>query len=328
VPPGQEYLWDNKSEFRLGATLAEAHRAFAGRLVTLDGTIHTFGQLGDRYLSEVTPNKSDATQTDEIQHFAKIREMIGDQEVIAFRPRHAYQMRDLIKQGATKGSGETYANKVMEKLKHLLTKAIEWGVIDDHPMIDSKFKMFPKPKTSQISRAESIDQVLDALPWTVEWMQLYVRLKILTGLRQVDLLRLTKRNITEEGLLVTLSKTKNTSKKELLFQWTPELKVVVDAIRSLPPSSIHFFTTQEGKLYIKDGRRTSAFKSTWDRWMDQLRKHPNIPKFSERSIRNLVGSEDDLQTASERLGHTSTTTTQQYYRQKPTKVVPLSAHNN
>ena len=88
----------------------------------------------------------------------------------------------------------------------------------------------------------------------------------------------------------------------------------------------HFFTTQEGKLYIKDGRSTTAFKSTWSRWMDQLAKHTNIPKFSERSIRNLVGSEDDLQTASERLGHASTTTTQKYYRQQPTKVVPLSSN--
>ena len=69
-------------------------------------------------------------------------------------------------------------------------------------------------------------------------------------------------------------------------------------------SSIHFFTTQEGELYIKDGRSTTAFKSTWSKWIEQLRKHTNISKFSERSIRNLVGSEDDLQTASERLGHT------------------------
>ena len=324
VPKDQRSNWDGKTEFTLGRTLPEAYRTFAGRIaIGMDTDIKTFAQAIDRYLLQVTPNKSDATQTDEIQIFRKIREMIGHNDVAVFRPQHAYQMRDRIQQEATKGSGEIYANKVMEKLKHLFSKAIEWGVIDDHPMIDSKFKMFPKPKTSQISRAESIDQVWDALPWTVEWMQLYVRLKLMTGLRQVDLLNLTKRNITPDGLLITLSKTKNTSEKELLFQWNPELKMIVDAIRALPPSSIHFFTTQEGKLYIKDGRSTTAFKSTWSRWMDQLAKHTNISKFSERSIRNLVGSEDDLQTASEKLGHASTTTTQQYYRRNRTNVTPL-----
>ena len=50
-------------------------------------------------------------------------------------------------------------------------------------------------------------------------------------------------------------------------------------------------------------------------------------QFAERSIRNWVWDQDDLQTASERLGHASTTT-QQYYRRKPTKVVPLSSQTN
>ena len=94
--------------------------------------------------------------------------MIGEKKVSAFRPRHAYQMRDLIIEGAAKGSSEVYAGNVIENLKHLFSKAIEWGVIDDHPMIDGNFKMFPKPKTSQINRSDSIDQVLDVLPWVVE----------------------------------------------------------------------------------------------------------------------------------------------------------------
>jgi len=37
----------------------------------------------------------------------------------------------------------------------------------------------------------------------------------------------------------------------------------------------------------------------------------------------LVGSEDDLQPASERLGHADTSTTAKYYRLKPTVVTPL-----
>ena len=96
---------------------------------------------------------------------------------------------------------------------------------------------------------------------------------------------------------------------------------------ALPPSSIHFFTTQEGKLYMKDGRSTTAFKPTWSRWIDQLATHTNIPKFSERSIRNLVGSENDLQRVSERLGHASLATTKKFYRSNTSKVVPLRLPN-
>ena len=61
------------------------------------------------------------------------------------------------------------------------------------------------------------------LPKAVPWLQYYLKLKLMTGLRQVDLLLLTVRNITPEGLLVTQHKTKDTSGKTTLYEWTPEL---------------------------------------------------------------------------------------------------------
>ena len=46
-------------------------------------------------------------------------------------------------------------------------------------------------------------------------------------------------------------------------------------------------------------------------------------RFSERSIRNLVGSEGDLDGASKLLGHADTSTTARYYRLKPTESPPV-----
>ena len=59
----------------------------------------------------------------------------------------------------------------------------------------------------------------------------------------------------------------------------------------------------------------------WSRWQRQL---PEEKQFSARTIRNAVGHQDDIQTASNRIGYTSTTTTQEYYRSNITKVVPLT----
>ena len=95
------------------------------------------------------------------------------------------------------------------------------------------------------------------------------------------------------------------------------------AHKAIPPTSIHLFKTQQGKLYFVNGRSTTAFSSSWARWMKWF---PKEMRFSERSIRNLVGSEGELQEASERLGHASPATTKRYYRLKPTVVVPLSSH--
>ena len=128
VPPGHEHLWDDKTEFMLGKTLSEAHIVYAGRIVSVDGAIQTIGHLIDRYLVDVTPVKASSTQRTEVEDLKKIREMIGHNSVVAFKPHHAYQMREQIFNSIEKGSGQRKTNRVMGTLKTLFTKAIEWGV--------------------------------------------------------------------------------------------------------------------------------------------------------------------------------------------------------
>ena len=57
-----------------------------------------------------------------------------------------------------------------------------------------------------------------------------------------------------------------------------------------------------------------------------MAKLPKEQKFSIRCLRNLVGHQDDLATASERLGHASQATTKKFYRSNTSKVVPLRLH--
>ena len=52
--------------------------------------------------------------------------------------------------------------------------------------------------------------------------------------------------------------------------------------------------------------------------------YPEDEQFAERSIRNWVGDQDDLQTTSEKLGHASTDTTNKHYRSNVTKVKPFN----
>ena len=100
VPKGKEAQWDNKTEFRLGKSQSEAYRTYAGRIASYDGAIQTFGQLFDRYLLNVIPDKSMRTQKEDINTVSKLREWIGSNLVGDFQPVHAYQLRDYIKQQA------------------------------------------------------------------------------------------------------------------------------------------------------------------------------------------------------------------------------------
>jgi integrase len=322
VPKGHEHQWDGKKEFKLGKTLAEAHRVFAGRIASVDGAITTIGSLLDRYALEVTPEKAKYTQKKELPSIQRLRSWIGDNAVVGFKPQHAYQLRDHIKQSATQGSGEKMANRHMALLKHVFTKAIEWGAVEDHPMTGGKFKMFPESK-SQL-HVPSFEEVEEALKLANPTLQAFVKLDLMTGLRVTDQLGIGLADIKPDRMTVKVGKTAKTTEKVLEFMMTPELEAVLAECKAIKPLSIYLFHNRRGQSYLSDDRSFEGFSSMWSRWMAKL---PKEKRFGVRTLRNLVGSQDDLATASERLGHASSTTTQKHYRSNTSQVTPLNLPN-
>ena len=318
VPKGQERHWDGKREFTLGKTLAEAHRVFGGRIASVDGAITTIGSLLDRYVFEVTPTKSKRTQKDERVYIKKLRSLIGMNSVMDFRPQHAYQLRDHLRNNVTKGSGEKQANRHMSVLKHVFTKAIEWGAIDSHPMHSGAFKMFPEKRSKM--RIPTDDEVREAIKIANPMLQSYCKLKLITGLRLTDLLALTVHDITDDYLEVMLSKTEERTEQVLRFTLTDEMRDIIKECRERKPLSKYLFKTRTGECQLKDDNTATGFESQWQRWQTKL---PKEKRFTERSIRNLVGSQDELEIASERLGHASTATTKKFYRSNVTNVTPI-----
>ncbi|MDB3945178.1 tyrosine-type recombinase/integrase [Gammaproteobacteria bacterium] len=323
VPKGHEHQWDGKTEFKLGKTLAEAHRVYAGRIASVDGAITTIGSLLDRYALEVTPTKAKYTQKKELPSIQRLRSWVGTNAVVDFKPRNAYQLRDHIKQSATRGSGEKMANRHMALLKNVFTKAIEWGAVEDHPMTGGKFKMFPESK-SQL-HIPTFDEVEEALELANPTLQAFVKLNLMTGLRVTDQLGIGLTDIKADRMTVKIGKTAKTTEKVLEFMMTPELEKVLAECKVIKPLSIYLFHTRRGQSYLADDRSYEGFSSMWSRWMAKL---PKEQRFGVRTLRNLVGSQDDLATASERLGHASSTTTQKHYRSNTSQVTPLSSNRN
>jgi integrase len=105
---------------------------------------------------------------------------------------------------------------------------------------------------------------------------------------------------------------------------TDEMREIVRECRERKPLSKFLFKTRDGECQLKNDNTATGFESQWQRWQ---RKLPKEKRFSERSIRNLVGSQDELEIASERLGHASTATTKKFYRSNVTNVTPLNVPN-
>ena len=324
VPPGQEDFWDGKSEFKLGTTKSEAFQVFGARIESTPDHIQTFAHLFDHYAIKVTPTKALRTQVDEQRMLSKLREMIGRNRVESWKPKHSYRLRNKIRDKAKK-SGKKFSNRHMALLKHVFTKAVEWGVIDDHPMKAGNFKMYTEEKSKL--RTPSVEEVIASIdPYKCPnpMLRAYVKLKLITGLRITDILGITKSDITSEYLTVVLSKTRNKTGQTQKFVMTDQLKGVIDEANAYPANTLspYLFKTSKGESYLKEDNRCDGFQTIWQYWQNNY--FPPDNQYSERSIRNTNANVDDLETASERLGHASTATTKKHYRDSESTVVPIS----
>jgi len=143
-------------------------------------------------------------------------------------------------------------------------------------------------------------------------MQCAIDMAVLTGLRRSDLLGLTRDNLTDTGILVQTAKTN----KGLLIEWSDELRGVVTKAWTLEPRvRRHLIVGARGKPYTADG-----FSVQVQRLMKRL---PKDQRFRWHDLRAKSASDDTLEAATARLGHTSSAMTKRHYYRAPQKVRPL-----
>lgn len=112
-------------------------------------------------------------------------------------------------------------------LSHVLQHAIAWGVLSANPCREVRVLVRTgKPRKRYITDEEFLAVHRLASPV----LQCAMDLAYMTGLRQGDLLRLSKPNIKNDLLRVSTSKTG----KVLEFELTPDLKAIIDRCWQLP----------------------------------------------------------------------------------------------
>ncbi len=306
VPEGEEYIWDDKKQFRLGKTLAEAHRTFSERIAPFEN-LQTMAELCDRYTTQVIPEKAPATQKSNHYSMRRIRKTFGNNAIIAIQPHHLYEYKDRIGQTESKKK----ANLDLELLSHLFTKSIEWGARNDHPMTNKKVVKYSlSPRRHYVTDQELIN-FASILP--LKW-RLYVSLKVWTGRRKGELLRVRISDFTESGIRFSNNKHSNDS---FIVEWNPEIRRIVHSLLNLkrPIASIYLFATREGQPYIKPDGSTSGFDSIWQRYMKKALEQEVISeRFTEHDLRTKRASEMSLKDAQILLRHTSPDTTRRHYR--------------
>jgi integrase len=320
VPPGLEHIWGNKKQFRLGTSLPEAYKVWAERVGSPDKA-RNVNQLLDRYALEVVPKKAPTTQVGNAHQIAKLRPIFGNMALGDIKPQHVYQYVD-------KRGKKVAAHREIAVLSHALTKAVEWGYIDRHPFKKEVRLEGEPPRTRYVTDEEIIAALALPTLWkrgSVRSVCAYIRLKLLTGLRRGDLLRLRITSLREDGIAVVTNKTG----KPVVYEWTDALRAAVEEAKAARRVDISpfLFCNKRGEGYIDERTGTaSGWDSMWQRFMDRLIDEKKITeRFTEHDLRAKVGSDaESLERASKLLAHADQKITQRVYRRKPEVLKPTS----
>lgn len=290
---------------RLGRTLAEMYAGLSK--IHEPSPAGTMGAVFDRYEREVLPGKAEKTRRDNFRSLKLLRAVFERVRIDDMTPLMGYEYRDR----RSRGGKKTAANRDLEVLKHCFTMAIEWGMAGRNPMAD--VRKFPR-----VRRDRYVTDDEYALVWSVARpvIQIAMDLALMTGLRRGDLLRLTRADLTDDGILVKTSKTG----KALLIEWSAELEQVVARAKRLPPHvRQHLIATRSGKPFTPDG-----FSTEWGKTLRAARAAGLAEAFTFHDLRAKSGSDEaTLAEASARLGHASQATTERFYRRLPARVRPL-----
>lgn len=323
VPKGLEEAWDGKQLFRLGRSLPEAYKVWADRLSTIDDA-KTIADLLDRYLLQVVPQKKITTQTHNTVAIKRLRAVLGTIALTTIVPRQIYQYID-------KRAAKVAAKREIAVLSHAYTKAVEWGYLDRHPFKGEVRLDGEKPRDRYVEDWEVIE-FLSIPPrrkaGSVLAVQAYIRIKLLTGLRRGDLLRLTMSNLKDDGIHVTPGKTENSTGKRLIIEWSDELRAAVELAKLARPVQIApwLFCTFRGEGYFdEESGRAAGWEGMWRNFVSRVLSTTKVKeRFTEHDLRAKCASDaETLEHARMLLAHADGKVTERIYRRKPERVKPL-----
>lgn len=304
---GSYYFVDKDGKWiKIGSSYPAAMAKYA-QIVEDVGNVVTIGDLLDRYLKEIAPLKAEASYKTNLAQSKFIRAGLGEIRVDELKPKHIYLYMDV------RGKkGKTQTNREVAMISHMLKHAIRWGLIDDNPCRNvMRFKETPRDRYIEDWEYQAFRDFAGSL------IAAYMDFKLLTGLRKSDILKLKRGALKEDGIHVSISKTK----KKIIIEWTDHLREAVEAIKSLPRpiNSLYLFSTRKGQPYT-----TSGFSSIWQRKMVKaLETEVLKERFTDHDLRAKTGSDAELEHATKLLAHLDAKVTKKHYRRKVPVVKPL-----
>ncbi len=154
----------------------------------------------------------------------------------------------------------------------------------------------------------------------------YMDFKYVSGMRNGDILQLTKGKLSEDGIDCYISK----NKQHRIMEWSPTLRLVTKNLiasnwkpkdpKKAVPSSVYLMHNRKGQPYTGDGWRAIFYRLMRQACKEGVLSEP----FCDHDIRAKAGSDaKSVEEAAKFLVHLNIRVTQKHYRRKPEYIEPL-----
>lgn len=299
-----------KPRTNLGRDLGDALAAYASLFAaSWSGT--TLGDVIDRYRLEVLPKKrSEKTRDDQAKQLDRLKIGFGHFLPDNMTAKHCYKYAD----ARRSKDGERVpvaARHEIGLLRHVFSKAIEWGVTDRNPVRDVRLaRNTEKRRQILMTEVEALKAVANSR------MAAAIDLAVSIGQRRGDLLTLKHKDLDDE-LHIQQSKTG----AAIDMERSADFDAIVARLKAFKPDipNEHLIRKRNGRPYTANG-----FSSNWQRLM---RKHLKAggQHFTFHDLRSVsADGADTVEEAQARLGHASPETTKRFYWKNATKAKPRS----
>jgi len=218
------------------------------------------------------------------------------------RPRASKRTADQVNPQPPQYVKPATVNNELKVLSSLLTKAVEWGRLTEHPMKGGKVKKLRESNTTERELTdEEEERLLNASP---PWLQDLIAIAVDTGLRRGELVALSWDRVDLAGREVRLIQTKNG--KERRVPLTARAHAVLARLRRTRAEEHGPFPSGPGKrpyILVSAYRRARTKAGLCD-----VRFHDLRHTFATRLVRAGV----DLITVARLLGHSDLRMVQRY----------------
>lgn len=218
-------------------------------------------------------------------------------------------------------STDGQASATIRHLSAMYSEWIDWGAVDKNPC--QGVRLFTYKSRDRYVTDEELEAFIAYSP---EKIAAYTLFKWLTGIRKSDILRLELIDFKEDGLHIQPNKTKDTTGKKQIIEWTPALRESFNRLANIRRPKVqrldrwkHLICTNNGLAYTYDG-----FNSLWQRAQTNAVEAGVLERrFWDSDIRAKSSTDISLDHATKLLNHADPRTTKAHYRRKPERVKPV-----